>query len=174
MRATSKRLRIPLRMRARVIALVPAVWALAAVATSPVGAELALADGPSAARSATVVYGGTTSNGWPVVADVTRDGRMIKRIVGAIPVHCSEGGDFSLPSQWRYLRVSRAGAFKASYENKDVEEGVEMTVSERLAGKLNSARTRISATWSLSMTFKNPDGTVDVCDSGTLKVTLRR
>jgi hypothetical protein len=34
--------------------------------------------------SAGGVYGGLTSNGWPVVFDVTRDGRMVDSAAGAI------------------------------------------------------------------------------------------
>jgi hypothetical protein len=167
-----KRLHVPLRVRAA--ALLPAFWVLAALAMSPVGAEVALADAPSASSSSTVLYGGLTSNGWPVIAEVTSNGRMIKRIVGGIGADCSQGGVLSFPSTWRNVPVSRRGGFKASYEDTGSSDGVEVTMSESLSGKLNRAHTRISATWRSSTTFRNPDGTVDTCDTGALRVTLHR
>ena len=174
MLGTRKRLRGPLRIRAYATALLPAVWVLVTLAMSPAAAEVALADGPSASSSSTVLYGGTTSNGWPVIAEVTPNGRLIKRIVGGIDADCSQGGVFSFPSTWRNVPVSRGGAFKASYHDTDSAEGVEVTMSETLAGRLNRAHTRVSATWRSTTTFRQPDGTVDVCDTGTLKVALHR
>jgi hypothetical protein len=172
--STGKRTRIPVGVRARAAALAPAVATLALVATSPMGAELALAGGPSAARTFTGVYGGMTSNGWPVIAEVSRDGRRLRRIVGAIAADCSQGGGYTIPAQWRDLRISRSGAFRASYEDTDVADGVEITLSETLTGKLNRARTRITAVWRAAASYRAPDGTVDVCDSGALRVTLRQ
>ena len=163
------------RMRVYVVALVPAVWALGSVAVSPLAAEVAHADGPSAASSTLAMYGGTTSNGWPVFAEVTSNGRKIKRIVGTIAADCTQGGELVFPSTWRDLRVTRAGAFRARYENTDtLDNGVDVTASEALSGKLNRAHTRISVRWHASTTFRSPDGTVDTCDTGTLGVALHR
>jgi hypothetical protein len=49
-----------------------------------------------------------------------------------------------------------------------------VTVSETFAGKFNRTRTRLTATWRSSTTFRAPDGTVDVCDTGSLRVTARQ
>jgi hypothetical protein len=150
------------------------VATLAVAAASPMGADLALANGSGAAGATAGVYGGMTSDGWPVIAEVARDGRLLKRIVGAIELDCSQSGGYSFPSQWRNLEISRSGAFKASYSDTDVEDGVEITVSDSIAGKINRARTRLTATWRASSTFRYPDGTVDVCESGALRVTVRQ
>jgi hypothetical protein len=171
--ATRERMRIAPRIRAHAAALAPAVATLAVAAMSPMGA-VAFADGPRPAGAAAGVYGGMTSDGWPVIAEVTRDGRLLKRIVGGIQLDCSQGGGYSFPSQWRGLRISPSGAFKASYTDTGVEDGVEVEVSESIAGKLNPARTRLTATWRASSTFRNPDGTVDVCESGALRVVVRQ
>jgi hypothetical protein len=142
---------------------------------SPLGAELALANGQSAVqRSPGVIYGGLTSNEWPVIFEVTRNGGMLKRVVGAISADCSQGGGFTFPSQWRYLRISKSGAFRDTYDDSYLNEGVEVTVSETFAGKFNRARTRVTATWRAVTTFRLPDGTVDVCDTGSLRVTARQ
>jgi hypothetical protein len=168
-------IRMRMRIRVHAAALVPAIAALAVATVSPMGAEVALASQSSAAaRSPGVVYGGMTSNEWPVVAEVTRNGRMLKRVVGAIHADCSQGGSYTFPSQWRSLRISRSGAFKASYHDSYLDDGVEVTLSETFVGRFNRARTQLTARWRASTTFRSPDGTVDVCDSGSLRVTARQ
>ena len=164
--------RVPVRLRALAAALLPGICMLGAVAMSPLGAEVAYADGASAASRSVVTFGGLTSDGWPVMAQVTSDGRRVKRIVGAIYATCSQGGGFAAPSQWRDLRINRSGVFKASSHDSAVVEGEEVTVSETLVGKVNRARTKLSGTWRASTTFKEPDGTTDSCDSGSLRFSL--
>ena len=117
MHATRKRSGIAGRIRTHVAAVASVIWALAAVTMSPLGAEVALADGPSAANRPAAVYGGTTSNGWPVFAEVTSDGHRIKRVLGAIYLDCGQGQGFAMRSQWRNLRISRSGTFKTSYRD---------------------------------------------------------
>lgn len=163
------------RMRVYAVAIVPAVWALGGVAMSPLGAEVASAEGASAAGSTVAVYGGITSNGWPVFAEVTSNGRMIKRMVGAIASDCTQGETSVFPSEWRNVPISRARTFRASYQDSDtLDDGVEVTLSETVSGKLNRAHTRISARWHATITMRSPDGTVDTCDTGTLGVSLHR
>ena len=162
-------------LRAYAVALVPAVWALGAVAISPLGAEVASAAGPSAASATTTMYGGTTSNGWPVFAEVRRDGRQIKRIVGTIAADCTDGGMLFVPSEWRSVAISRARTFRVSSRDSDtLDDGIEVTMSETLSGKINRAHTRISARWHATTTFRSPDGTVNTCDTGTLGFALHR
>jgi hypothetical protein len=156
------------------VRILTAICVLATLAMSPLAAELAYADEASAASRSVVTFGGLTSNGWPVVAQVTSDGRRLKRIVGGIYASCSQGGGFAFPSQWRDLRISRSGAFRASYHDSGVVGGEEVTTSETLVGKLNRARTKLTGTWRASTTFKEPDGTTDVCDSGSLRFSLHR
>ena len=166
--------RVPVRMRALGAVLLPAICVLSTIAMSPLGAEVAYADGATAASRTVVTFGGLTSNGWPVMAQVTSDGRRVKRIVGAIYASCSQGGGFAAPSQWRDLRISRSRTFKASFHDSEVVDGVEVTMSESLVGKVNRARTKLSGTWRASATFKEADGTTDTCDSGSLKFSLQR
>ena len=167
--------RIQKRVRVCAVALVPAVCAFGGVAVAPLGAEVASAETPIAAGNVVAMYGGLTSNGWPVFAEVARNGRVIKRIVGTMAADCTQGGSDVFPSTWRNVRVSRNGTFTATYEDTDpLDNGGEIVMSERLTGKLNRARTRISATWRASTTFRSPHGTVDTCDTGALRVALHR
>lgn len=167
--------RIRKRIGIYAVALLPAMWGIVgAVAISPMGAEVARAEAPSAASATVTMYGGTTDDGWPVFAQVTRNGRMIKRIVGAIAADCTQGGTLVVPSEWRNVPISRARTFRTAYDDSDTVDGVEVTVSETLSGKLNRAHTRISAKWHATATFRSQDGTVNICDTGTLGVVVHR
>jgi len=155
--------------------LIPAITMLATVMASPLGAETVLAGGPGASpRSGGIMYGGTTSNGWPVIVEVTRNGRLMKRVVGGISADCTQGGTYVFPSSWRYLRIAGNGSFKATYNDSYLSDGSEVTLSESFAGRFNRARTRLTGTWRASTTFREVDGTVDVCDSGSLRVVARQ
>ena len=82
---------------------------------------------------------------------------------------------FFVPSEWRSVPISRAGTFRVSYRDSDtLDDGVGVTVSETLSGKINRAHTRISARWHATTTFRSPDGTVNTCDTGTLGIALHR
>ena len=169
------RVRIQQRVRALAAALVPAGTALALFTMSPMGAELAMADEPTAAQfSSGSILGGATSNGWPVVVELTRNGRMIKHAVAALSADCTQGGRFIYPSEWAFLRISRSGTFRTSWEDTDVYDGTQVHLTETFTGKFNRARTRLTATMRASTTFRMPDGTEDVCDTGALKITARR
>jgi hypothetical protein len=173
--ATRRRMRIPMRIRAAAAAVASAIWALGALAMSPTSAELALADASSsAAGSGGVVYGGTTSNGWPVIVEVTRDGRMVKRVLGAMSADCTQGETLIFPSSWRGLRISRGGAIRASFRDSDVVDGTEVTYDESFTAKFNRSRTRLTGKWRASTTFRMPDGTVDFCDTGSLRFAARQ
>ena len=167
--------RLRLWIRAQAAAVAPAIATLVAFTMSPMGADLALADVPAAAqRPAGLVYGGTMSNGWPLVVEVTRNGRMVKGVVGAVSASCDQGGIFSFPSTWRYLRINRHGAFKASYRDNYLDEGTEVTVSETFVGRFNRNRTKVTGQWRDTHTFTAPDGTVEVCDTGSLSFSARQ
>jgi hypothetical protein len=175
MSATRMRLRIPLRIRARAAALVSAMAVVAVVTASSMGTEPAMAKASSAAqRLAGVVYGGRLSNGWPVVVEVTRDGRMIKRAVAGIDADCTDGGRAAFFSGWRNLPISRRGAFKASFHDSSLNGDTEVISSETFTGKFNRARTRLTGTWRSSTTFRHPDGSINVCDTGALSVSARQ
>jgi hypothetical protein len=176
MRAIPQRGRIPGFVRAQATVLAPAIAALVLATMSPLGAEVALAgEGSASQRSAGVVYGGTTSNGWPVVVEVTRNGRMIKHAIGGLEADCSRGGSYTFPSHWRYVRIARNGSFKAAYDDSYyLSDGTQATVAESFAGKFNRRRTRLTGTWRNATTFRATDGSTDVCDTGSLRVSARQ
>jgi hypothetical protein len=144
---------------------------------SPASAEVALADSPDAshgARFAGVVYGGLTSNGWPVMFQVSRDGRRVIRAIGAIETKCSQGGTVIVADPWTRLPISRRGGFRASFRDSGMEGQNRFEESGSIQARVNRARTRITGTWRIRLVVHSPDGSVNDCNSGAVRFTAER
>jgi len=145
-------------------------------------ADAAAATHSSEASSAAIapnigagVFGGFTSKGGPVVVELARNGKRVKRTVAAVELKCTPSGDsFTLLDKWTQLPVRR-GRFGSSFSDTGTEAGEIFEVSGSVKGKLNRRRTRISGSWRAQMVIRNAAGaTIDTCDSGPLRFTARR
>jgi hypothetical protein len=125
-------------------------------------------------QSSGYVLGGRTGQGGPVVFDVSRNGRMLKRADGALELNCSNGNSFIVVDGWRNVAISRRGSFKASARDVDPGEGGTVEASFDFAGTYNRRRKTARGTWRAQMVFRATDGTETRCDSGTLRFSLRR
>ncbi len=120
------------------------------------------------------VFGGFTSKGWPVVLELTRNGKLVKRAVGGIELRCTSGDMFTTADKWTQLPV-RAGRFGDSYRDRSTEGGQIFEWSDSMKGRLNRKRTRISGSWRNQLVVRNAAGAItDTCDSGPLRFTARR
>ena len=158
---------------------------LAILLSVPAGIGLAADAGAATPREASSaakapnigagVFGGFTSKGGPVVFELARNGKRIKRVVAAIDLKCTPSGDsFTDLDTWTKVPI-RAGRFSGSYSDAAVEAGQIYEWSGSIKGKLNRNRTRISGSWSDRLVIRNAAGaTIDTCDSGPLRFTARR
>ena len=127
--------------------------------------------GPRPQRPATLKYAGETFRGGPVVVTVARDGRTLKRLVGAIEMTCSDGTDtFGMVTvaSWRVLRISRGGSFGSHTEDSSVQDGSTVDYTESVSGRFNRARTSVTGHWQEKFVVHQPDGSTLTCDSGSL------
>jgi hypothetical protein len=116
-------------------------------------------------------YGGMTSQGHPVVVDLTSDRRKLVRALLAIEMPCTSGGTAFLTDEYNALRVSKKGKFGTAFGPVTVrnDDGTTTDVQGRISGKLNASRTKITGTWQLSGTDRDAAGAVlDTCDSGSV------
>jgi hypothetical protein len=126
-------------------------------------------------QSSSYAFGGLTNHGGPVVLDVTRNGRRIKRADGALDLRCSNGDAFIIVDSWRNIPISRRGSFRVSAQDTDPgPDGTTVDASFSFAGKLNRRRTRLTGTWRAQLVERSPDGSQISCDSGTLRFAARR
>ncbi|HEV3070861.1 MAG TPA: hypothetical protein VGY76_05480 [Solirubrobacteraceae bacterium] len=124
-----------------------------------------------------VVFGGVTSAQAPVVIEVSRNGREVAQAIMAVPVQCQMSDQASkptlfLPVAYTHLPISPTGAFHEGNEKTESEAGHTTTVTGRLSGGFNRARTSVTGTWSLVVVIHDATGaTVGRCDSGAVSFT---
>jgi hypothetical protein len=154
--------------RLRMLAIGPIVlWVLVSPA-SPFAATA------SAATSTGQVLGGSTSQGQPVVFELSRSGRELKRALVAIDLTCTSGAMLSLPDSYLGVRL-RNGRLKSSFTDSFVADGVEYQRSGSVSGRMNRSHTAILGSWRLSMTIRDPQtGETDSCESGAVSYKARQ
>jgi hypothetical protein len=125
-----------------------------------------------------VVFGGVTSAGWPVVIQVSRDGREIVRATMAVPQQCQpSGAEANMPDYYTHVPISSTGAFQSSSEGSVSFTAVPgsnvlAAATGQLSGKFNQAGTSVTGKWSLVVVVRDASGaTVDRCDSGVVSFT---
>jgi hypothetical protein len=140
-----------------------------AVATS---SAQGLAGGPS---SSTTALGGFTSQGWPVVLEVARGGRLVAVAATGLELTCSSGQRFPIEDGWSLLDVGPNGAVRVADQIPPSSgQTVSLTGgSHSLTGRLNRDRSTFRGVWRLHLTFKTADGQIDQCRSGRVVVTAK-
>jgi hypothetical protein len=135
---------------------------------------------PVASASAAVVrgrpvdvLGGFTSQGWPVVADITTDGKVLEVSATGLHMSCTSGVAFNAEDAWGPLSIGARGAIHGRISVLP-QAGSTVTLtggSDTFTAKLNRARLTLAGVWHLHLNFRAADGQTDQCDSG--RVTFR-
>jgi hypothetical protein len=125
------------------------------------------------------VFGGVTSAGWPVVIQVSSDGREVVRATMGLPMRCQpSGGEFDVADFYTGIPISATGAFQGKEESSSsvgLSNGQVGTVTGQMTGKLNRTMTAMTGTWRNVLVVHDATGaTVDTCDSGTVSFTASR
>jgi len=133
----------------------------------------------AAAKTATrgVVWGGVTSQGWPVVVELRKKRREIVRAAIGLHLQCTSGSIANVPDTYRDVRVSKKGKFSASFGPETVrrDDGTTFDVEGSVSGALNSTRTKLSGKWQIKLTDHDAAGVVtDTCDSGAVSWTAKQ
>jgi hypothetical protein len=120
-----------------------------------------------------VVFGGVTSAGWPVVIEVSRDGREVVRATMAVPLKCQSGGELVVPNYYTHVPISATGAFQGSGEvTVNGESAPTVTFTNQMTGSFNRLARTVAGTWNLAAVVRDASGaTVDHCDSGAVSFT---
>ena len=126
---------------------------------------------PAFARpAADVTFGGKTSAKWPVMLQLSRDGRKVAYAVAAWTAQCSDGL-YSDSEEFTQIPVSAKRKFSSSYDTGDFQQGsATLRAAASLTGKINKSRSKITGTVRVMSTAKDPTNGVDeTCDTGTVK-----
>jgi len=121
------------------------------------------------------MFGAVTSQGDPVLLQVTSNRRLITRMLITLEDKCQSGNTIAIVAGGNsMLAISGKGAFSGSASGVPMTQpgGGSATFSDQVSGKFNKARTQITGTWHNVMITGNPaTGTSETCDSGTVSFT---
>ena len=156
------------------------VWtwvALRALAIGPIAAVLIVSPASPAVGTANAaatkgfVYGGQTSQGKPVVVEMARSGRMVKRALVALELTCESGGSFTWTDYYTQLRL-RGGRFASVYEDDFLDGNMAVELSGTISGRVR--RSAVRGTWRFSVRSRDiVTGETDSCQSGSVRFTAR-
>jgi hypothetical protein len=134
-----------------------------------IGAVLALAPAAIARPANDVTYGGKTSAKWPVMVQLSRDGRQVSYAVAAWRATCG-GAPYSDTEEFEQIPVSRSGKFANSYDTGDFQDGTATVhAAASITGKLNKHRSKITGSVRVMVSVKDPSEGLDfTCDTGTI------
>ena len=153
--------------------------AVTALASLGIAGPVALANGATIGT----VYGGVTAQEYPVVLQLSKNGRKLVRADIGLEMKCQMPPDIEIPDGVKNIPIGAAGKFTASQPvtrvPADLAAGVPaFDVSAKLTGRVNKARTQIKGTWQRKIVLYDPaDPTTtkvyDTCDTGVLSFTAR-
>jgi hypothetical protein len=121
------------------------------------------------------VLGGFTSQGWPVVIAISKDGKRINAIGIGLDMSCTSGLNYGLRDFGSSIRLGPRGKIHlTAVIPPSPGSGVSLTGgSDSLTGTLNRQRLTFSGVWELILMFKDSTGQVDKCDSGRVTFAAR-
>ena len=160
-----------------------AAAALAALAAAgPITATDAATKSKRAASG--VVYGAVTSQGYPVVVELSKSGRKVVSASIGLEVKCQMPPDITLPDSFTSMRISKSGSFHAEIPVTRLPAEPEagfgaLDVSASIKGRVNKAHTRVVGTWQRTIVIydvADPTATkvFDTCDSGPLRFRAKQ
>ena len=141
--------------------------ALAAI-TAAVGVPQAASasPGPSGRSTAAETYGGRTSQGFPVVIELSKNQRRVVQAHAALSLPCTSGEFAFNGDRWINVPVNRKRRFRTGFgrNTQRNDDGTTTEFESRMSGALNRARSKVSGRWQLKVTFFDNAGAVtDTC-----------
>jgi hypothetical protein len=139
-------------------------------------AEVGASAHSAAGKSAAKILGGFTSQGWPVVVELSSDGKTIARVGVGLAMRCTSGILFAEGDGWVHLPISTTGMVHAAAALSPLtgSSGSLTGGSDLFTGRLNHQRSAFTGAWQLRLMFKDTTGHTDRCDSGRVSFTASR
>lgn len=128
------------------------------------------------AAAGAAVFGGVTSQDFPVLIETSKKGRRAKAVI-AIRLTCASGGAFTTPDGYSVMTVDKKRRFSASFgpETDRNDDGTTTDYEGSINGSFNKPRTKVSGTWSLKATDHDASGAItETCDSGRVNWTAKQ
>ena len=143
-------------------------WRVPAVPATVTTSASAHTAGQGLARSA-VALGGFTSQGWPVVFELGRGGKLVTLVGAGLELTCTSGVQVPVEDGWQLVDIAKNGKVNATEQIPAAGDAF-TGGSHSLTGRFNRQRSTFRGVWSLQVGFKLADGTTDQCQSGKVKL----
>jgi hypothetical protein len=156
---------------AAVVAAVVMVGPPLAASASPNDPTPHTRSAAAAAAAAGAVYGGLTTQRFPVVIELNKSRRQVVLAAAAVLMPCTAGGSFVQPDRYQKVPISKQGKFSVKFGpvTQRNDDGTTSDFEGSLSGALNAPRTKLSGKWQLKQTEHDASGAVtDTCDSGSV------
>ena len=145
----------------------------------PLAAPASTHNGTAVAGEAVpgVVLGGTNSQGWPVVLEVSKSGRLVAKAISGLRLNCTSGSFVNLFDRYGQLTIKKNRKFSFAFDptTDRNDDGTTTEFVGSISGSFNKARTKASGRWQLKATERDAAGTVtDTCDSGSVSWSVKQ
>jgi hypothetical protein len=148
----------------------------AGVALAVPFAAPASTDTASTSAVSGVVFGGLTAQDWPVVVELSKNGRRVVRASAGLRLTCTSGGFFNVPDAYGGLPVKNR-KFSVSFgpTTQRNSDGTTTDLEGSISGSINKARSKVTGRWQLKATEHDAAGAVtDTCDSGVVSWSAKQ
>jgi hypothetical protein len=165
--------------------------AVAALASMAAAGPIAGAEGAASKAKALagVVFGGTTTQDYPIVIELDKTGRKVAKLDIALDLTCqTPDTTITIPDgidgTKATITVSKTGRFSAQQPvtriPADAASGTPaLDVSASITGRINAKKTSIKGSWERKVVFYDPtDPTttkvLESCDSGSVRYSAKQ
>ena len=124
-----------------------------------------------------VVLGGLTAQNWPVMIELSKNGRRVVQAVAGLRLTCTSGAFVNVPDGYRGMAVSKSRkfSFKFGPMTERNADGTTVDFEGSISGSLNKARSKATGRWQLKVTERDAAGNVtDTCDSGAVTFSVKQ
>jgi hypothetical protein len=120
------------------------------------------------------ILGGFTSQGGPVVLEISKDAKHVQRAETALVMRCTSGSQFVLPGAVFRLGIRANGRvhISAATSTNDAS-GDLIKTSQSFSATVNRRRWTASGVWRMHLDVTTPSANTDSCDSGTVSFQAR-
>jgi hypothetical protein len=128
------------------------------------------------AKAKTMMLGGLSSKGWPVVMELSQNLKRIRLAAIGLDMTCTSGSTFSLSAWFTDLAVGPNGKVHvlAAILPQAGSGGVTLTGgNETFSGRLNRTQLTFAGTWRMQLNYTLPNNQSDHCDSGPVAFSVR-
>lgn len=123
------------------------------------------------------VYGGITPQNWPIVVELDKNRKTVKRIVIGLDMTCTSNENFGTTDGFTDIKINSKSRFKARFGPQRIDAaGAPADIEGAITGRRSRDRASVKGTWTYKITFYDAGGAnvLDTCESGLVSWRARQ